>query len=271
MKKNMQLLLIDPQKDFCHPQGHPSYEGTLCVEGALEDMNRVGDMIKRVGKGFSDIHITLDQHHKMDVAHPLWWKNSAGEHPNPFSLISATDVENGVWIPSITALRSRMLEYVKALEAGGRYPLCIWPEHCLIGTQGATVVDSINEATSDWISKTKYVVDFVAKGSNPFTEHYSGVQAEVVDPSDSTTQLNVKLIQSLEEADVILLAGEALSHCLANTVRDVANGFSSDDYVKKMVLLEDGSSSVTGFEQFGEDFIKEMTARGIQLAKTTDF
>jgi nicotinamidase/pyrazinamidase len=263
--EKIELLLIDPQRDFCDPTG------SLYVGGADEDMKRVSQMIKRMGKGLSDIHTTLDQHHKMDVAHPLWWKNSEGKNPDPFTIITASDVEEGIWTPSVSALRPRMLEYTRELERKGRYPLCVWVEHCLIATYGATIMDSINESLSEWILATKNIVNFVAKGSNPFTEHYSGVQAEVVDPSDPTTQLNVKLIQALEEADLILLAGEALGHCLANTARDISDNFSSENYIKKMVLLTDGSSSVAGFENLGEDFIKELTAKGMQLAKTTDF
>jgi len=58
---------------------------------------------------------------------------------------------------------------------------------------------------------------------------------------------------------------------LANTVRDVANQFANPEYIEKLVLLEDASSSVAGFENFGTDFIAEMSARGMRLAKTTDF
>ena len=68
---------------------------------------------------------------------------------------------------------------------------------------------------------------------------------------------------------MILLAGEARSHCLANTVRDIANNFGEDN-IKKMYLLEDCTSDVTGFEQMGKDFITEMVSRGMNLTKSTD-
>ena len=63
----------------------------------------------------------------------------------------------------------------------------------------------------------------------------------------------------------------ALSHCVANTVRDIANEFGDDSYVKKLVLLTDASSSVTGFESMGDDFVREMVARGMQTSTTVDF
>ena len=49
----------------------------------------------------------------------------------------------------------------------------------------------------------------------------------------------------LSEADVVIVASEALSHCVANTVR--------------------------GFEQLGADFVAEMQARGMKTARSTDF
>jgi nicotinamidase-related amidase len=110
----------------------------------------------------------------------------------------------------------------------------------------------------------------VTKGSNLWTEHYSAVQADVPDPEDPDTQLNMRLIETLQEADEIILAGEARSHCLANTVLDIANNFGEEN-IKKMVLLEDGTSDVPGFENLGEDFVKEMKGRGMRISTTTDY
>jgi hypothetical protein len=65
-------------------------------------------------------------------------------------------------------------------------------------------------------------------------------------------------------------AGEARSHCLANTVLDIANNFGEEN-IKKMVLLEDGTSDVPGFENLGEDFVKEMKGRGMRISTTVDY
>ena len=262
--KKVDLFLIDAQRDFCEPTG------ALFVPGATEDMDRVASMVKRCGKRIHDIHATLDQHHLLDVAHPAMWRGTDGKPPAPFTIISAGDVENGTWTPCIPSLTNRMLGYVRALESGKRYPLCIWPPHCLIGSEGAAMVPAVMEAINEWAMASVGIVDFVSKGSNVFTEHYSGVKAEVPDASDPSTQLNMRLIQALEEADEILIAGEAGSHCVANTIRDVADGFSNADYVKKFVLLTDAISPVPGFEALQEQFIKDMTVRGMQLSTTVD-
>jgi nicotinamidase-related amidase len=115
------------------------------------------------------------------------------------------------------------------------------------------------------------MADVITKGSNPWTEHFSGVQAEVPDPDDPSTQVNVGLVRTLEEADVVLMAGEALSHCLANTVRDIAAQFSDPRYVAKIHLLRDATGNVPGFEALGEAFVRELTARGMKLTTTTEF
>jgi nicotinamidase/pyrazinamidase len=262
--KKVHLLLIDPQFDFCDPTG------ALFVPGAKEDMERVGAMIERLGPRLEDIHVTLDQHHLLDVAHPMMWRGPDGKPPAPFTIITAKSIENGTWTPVRPGLTRKMLEYTKALENGGRYPLCIWPPHCLIGTPGAAIVTPVMKGLLAWIEKGIAAVDFVSKGSNIFTEHYSGVKAEVPDPEDPTTQLNVRLIKTLEDADEILIAGEAGSHCLANTVRDIADGFSDAGYVSKFTLLTDGTSPVPGFVPLQEQFVNDMTKRGMKLSTTVD-
>lgn len=57
---NLQFLLINPQNDFAHPDGH------LFVPGADKDSERLAEMLKRHKSKISDIHITLDSHHLGD-------------------------------------------------------------------------------------------------------------------------------------------------------------------------------------------------------------
>jgi len=262
--KKVHLLLIDPQFDFADPAG------ALSVPGADADMQRVADMIVRLGSKLEDIHVTLDQHHLLDVAHPLMWRDKDGNPPDPFTIITAKDIEEGNWTPVRPSFTRKMIEYAKGLEFSGRYPLCIWPPHCMIGTPGACIVEPIREALDLWVKDSPAIIDFVSKGSNIWTEHYSGVKAEVPDPGDPSTQLNTRLIQTLEDADEVLIAGEAGSHCLANTVLDIANGFSDDSYIAKFVLLTDGTSPVPGFESLQDDFITEMTGRGMRTTTAAE-
>jgi nicotinamidase-related amidase len=132
------------------------------------------------------------------------------------------------------------------------------------------VYPELFDALTEWETRFAFV-DYVTKGSNILTEHYSAVQADVPDASDASTQINTRLIQTLENADVVLIAGEARTHCLANTVRDVANNFGDDSFVSKLVLLTDASSDIPGFESHAQNFMNEMAGRGMQTTTTTEF
>ena len=265
MKKQTHLVVIDPQNDFCDIPG-----AALPVTGANADMQRLAAFIDANAGRLADIHVTLDSHNPVDIAHPAWWVDAEGNPPGPFTLISEGDVASGKWRARLPEVQARSVEYVRQLYQANRYALVIWPEHCLIGTWGHNVQADVMAALNRWARSRMDIVDFVTKGSNPFTEHYSAVQAEVPDANDPSTLVNTRFIQTLSEADEILIAGEALSHCVANTVRDIAANFG-DENIKKLVLLEDCSSPVTGFEALGRDFVAEMTARGMRVIKSTDY
>lgn len=275
--KKIHLLLIDPQNDFCDPTG------SLAVKGADADMARLAKMIDRLGGKIDDVHVTLDSHRVIDIAHPKMFKRvSDGQPPTPFTVLGVNSqdrivrFDNGQptseeYITFLPSHRVRVVQYLKALTAGGRYPHVIWPEHCLIGTWGTQVYKPVSDSLINWERQNFAIVDYVTKGSNPWTEHFSGVKAEVPDPSDPSTQINTALIQTLESADEILLAGEARSHCLANTVRDIVGAFSDPSYVKKLILLTDATSDVPGFEQYGESFVQDMVKLGMKTTTTVDY
>jgi nicotinamidase-related amidase len=265
MSLKLHLLVIDPQNDFCDPA-----HGSLYVPGAEADMDRLARLVDRLGPRLADVHVTLDSHRKVDISHPIWWRDASGAHPAPFTVITAADLRSGRWTTTQPAAWQRSLAYLEALEVGGRYPHVVWPEHCLIGDAGHNVWPNLSEALHRWEDRFA-LADFVTKGSNPWTEHFSAVQAEVPDPADPSTQVNTRLVQTLEEADLVLLAGEALSHCLANTVRDVAAHFGDPAAVRKLVLLTDASSNVPGFDAQGTAFLRDLTALGMRTATTADF
>lgn len=264
MKKQIQLFIIDPQVDFCSPNG------ALYVAGADKDMSRLAAMVGRLGDAIDAITVTLDSHHPIDIAHPIFWRDSSGAHPGPFTIITADDVNAGRYTTTHPGMMARATKYVNQLKANGRYPLCIWPPHCLIGSEGHAIMPELFTELRQWEERRLRMLNLVTKGSNYWTEHYSAVQADVPDPEDPGTALNWDLIKALKSADTILIAGEALSHCVANTIRDVAYNFGPEN-VKKFCLLEDCSSNVAGFEQLGEAFVRDLTAMGMQVVKSADY
>ena len=258
------LLIIDPQNDFCDPNG------SLFVPGADEDIKRLSSFISKNRSKINDIHVTMDMHHQIDIAHPIFWIDSNGNHPNPFTIISLDDIKTGKWTTTNPHFLIRATKYVQTLADNGRYLLCIWPPHCLIGGEGSNIHPELFSVLLEWEKEEFGMVNYVTKGSNYLTEHYSAVQAEVPDSEDPSTQLNIQLIETLQKVDRILISGQALSHCVKFTIEDIADNFGKEN-IEKFVLLEDTSSSVEGFESQGDEFIQNMVTRGMSIAKSTEF
>lgn len=268
-KKKVNLLIIDPQRGFCDPTLNGG-KGELFVPGSVESVKRLAEFVRKKGKYLNDIDVTLDSHHLLHIGHPLYWRNSKGEQPPPFTPVGPADVEAGTWTPRVPTLRAYTLGYLKQLESRGRYKHTVWPPHCIIGTPGHSVVPELMDALLEWEEKTVSFVGKHSKGSCIYTEHFSGVQAEVPHPEDPSTGINVGLVKTLQECDTLVVAGWAASHCVANTIRDVAQAFGDPSQVKKMILLSDCTDSVPGCEAMTAAFLDEYTKLGMSVQKSTD-
>jgi nicotinamidase-related amidase len=251
----VQLLIIDPQNDFCHP------DGALFVPGAPDDTARVAALLEALGPEITDVHVTLDSHHVVDISHPAWWVDPEGAPPPPFTRLRPEDVEAGRWTPRDPAARVRSLAYLRSLEAGGRYPQVIWPEHCLVGSWGHAVADPLEPALRAWARAGHRRPRFWAKGLSPWTEHFSAVRAEVPDPEDPHTQPNEALLDALSAGGDVLVLGQALSHCVANTVRDLIGARPA--LAGRLRLVEDGCSPVPGFGEEAAAFLAWLDAAGV--------
>ena len=221
--------------------------------------------------------MTLDSHRLIDIAHPAFWMDQNGKQPNPFTIISAADISAGIWTPRNPAFRSRALAYARSLEqTAGHYKICVWNTHCLIGTWGHNVYPALNDALQGWSDREFAMVDYVTKGSNPWTEHYGALMAEVPDPNDPSTGLNTEFLKMLAEADIVAVAGEASSHCVLKTVTQIADNIG-DEHIKKFHLLRDCMSpvpaipNVVDFPAIAEAWLKDMRRRGMTVTTSTDF
>lgn len=186
-------------------------------------MNRVAQLVSKIGNKLEDIHVTLDSHRVVDVGHPVYWKGKDGTHPLPFTMITATDIENGTWTPTNPAWYNDQLQSAKKRETEGKKPNMVWPPHCLIGTWGHNVQIELMDALMHWETENFANVNYKTKGSYPHREHYGGMEAEDPDPREPSTSLDMRFIAMLSEADMILFTGEALSHCVMSTLNQVAD------------------------------------------------
>lgn len=271
MKPTTHLLIIDPQNDFCDlpesrwPAGSAP---ALPVEGANADMQRLAALIGAAGGGIDEITVTLDSHHRLDIAHPTFWQRGDDATVTPFTEITAKQVREGLLKPRDAASLPRALAYLDALEARGRYTLMVWPVHCEMGTWGHEVHADVAAACRAWEVQRGRAVQSVRKGENPWTEHYSAVLAEVPDADDPHTQLNHTLIARLDRAERILIAGEASSHCVRATTEHIVANLPGRP--QRIALITDCMSPVAGFAAQHEAFFAEMRGLGVALVTSAE-
>ena len=261
--KKRALLLIDPQNDFI------AEWGSLKVPGAIEDSVRVAEAIRANIQSIDSIFVTLDTHQRMHIAHPLFWKNKENDHPKPFTQITSDDLIGGVWTTVNEGFRSWALFYVKELEKQKKFKLIIWPEHCLVGSKGHAVFDVLIDALHEWEGATSKSVSFLMKGNNALTEHYSAFKAEVIRETDPHSSLNIPFIKTLDSYDEILVAGQAMSHCVNYSVRDLVENLPAKSR-GKIRVLSDGCSTITGFEEASKKFQIDTENHGVKFVKVAD-
>jgi nicotinamidase/pyrazinamidase len=278
VKQKIQLLVIDPQNDFCDlpdaylprdPLTRVALNSALPVAGAHADMQRLARLILAGGAGLTDIAITLDSHHRLDIAHSTFWQRRDGSAVPPFTTITALQVRDGEYQPRDKASLPRALTYLHELEARGRYTLMAWPVHCEIGSWGHNVHADVRAAYNQWEEQQLRMVEIVTKGENPWTEHYSAVMAEVPDALDAHTQLNQGLIQQLDRADAIFIAGEASSHCVKATTEHIVANLPGGR-PQRITLITDCMSPVGGFAAAHDAFLSDMRSRGVRLTTAAE-
>jgi nicotinamidase-related amidase len=228
-------------------------------KGAIEDNLRLSEFIYRNLGSITTIVPTLDTHTAMQIFHPIFWINSAGEHPIPAATnITPDDIDKGVWKvnpavafslnSSYEFLEKHAYHYVKKLTQNGKYPLTVWSYHSMLGGIGHALVSAVEEAIFFHCIARNSQTQFEIKGDNPLTENYSVLRPEVMDSFDDIiiAEKNSFLIQQLLEYDAVVIAGQAKSHCVAWTVDDLLTDIQLVDasLAKKVYLLEDCTSPV---------------------------
>lgn len=256
------LLIIDPQNDFCNRQG------TLYVPGAETDISRLAAFIRRHGGRIDGIVLTADDHMPNDISHPSFWKNEQGSNPAPFSAIRLQDILSGKYTTTASADAIIATNYIGRLEAEHKTHT-IWPQHCVSGTWGAGIDDTLLGTIIGWTHGTNKHYQIVRKGWYPYTEHFGAFAAEVAYPMVESTLFNAPLARELNNYTQILIAGEAKSHCVNNTIKQMIA--KAPELVAKLYILEDAMSPVTGFEQLSDETFAKACELGARITDTTTF
>jgi nicotinamidase-related amidase len=253
------LLVIDPQNDFLDIPG-----AALPVPGANADMQRLADWLLAHLEQVQSLTVTLDSHASIGVERTTFWLDAQGQAVPPLTLVSAADLAAGRYRPRHAAQREEARAYVQALEAGGQRQLLVWPVHCVVGTWGHNLHSGLAQAIAAWEMHTGRLCDKVLKGQHPLTEQYSAFRAEVPRTDDVRTQLNLALLNRLAApGGTLLVAGEALSHCVAASVDDMLAQLPPQR-LQHTLLLRDCMSPVSGFEAAAEAFLQRARTAGLQ-------
>lgn len=257
--KKVMALLIDPQLDFME-------NGALGVPGSIKDTENTARFIYNNMEQITRIVVSLDTHNPFQIFHPCWWIDENGNNPPPFTAITVKGLDDGSWKPVLHAQKSR--EYVQSLEKNAKKTLVIWPYHCLQGTMGNAVENQLANLIYFHSVAKKTVPERVVKGMAPLSEMYG-----IIKPEDSNEQnINMDLLNEIEKYQMIVVAGQAKSHCVLESVKQILEHYADrPDITSRIYILEDCMSSIQGFEEATEiTFEQFRTQYKINLVRSTD-
>jgi nicotinamidase-related amidase len=282
------LLLVDVQNTFCVP-GFELFVGGRSGMGAVEDTRRLCAFIYRNLGRITEVRPTLDTHTAIQIFHALFFVNDEGEHPAPYTLVTAEDLATGRWrfnaavAPGLGVEAERMgrylAHYTRALEEGERYALTIWPYHAMLGGIGHALVSAVEEAVFFHSVARAIPPAFHVKGDHPLTESYSALGPEVVTNEDGTPLAahESDLMDRIVGYDALIIAGQAKSHCVAWTVNDLLSRIEElgSPAADRVYLLEDCMSPVVvpGVIDYTEDAdraFRRFGEAGMHVVRSTE-
>lgn len=267
---------IDVQVGFCTPGA------SLFVPGAVEDSTRTVEWLYRNLATITGMFFSMDTHRVFQIFHPAWWVDQKGNHPAPFTPIFAEDVRKGTWSAVVHPRES--LEYVKKLEASGKYVLTVWPYHTLLGGLSHALVPAVMEAALFHAHARKHQTHFETKGTHAMTENYSVLSPEVTEVGGQVVGgFNTPFFKLLMDYDRVYVFGQAKSHCVLSTLNDMRAHLEKTDpgLLRKIWILEDAMSPVPpppldplpdalNFPRIADQAIEAWRKAGMHVVKTTD-
>jgi len=288
-QKRVALLLIDVQNTFCLPEFELFVAGRS-GRGAVEDVERIAELLYRRLDGVTQVIATLDTHSAAQIFHPVFWLDAEGRHPAPHTVIRVEDVESGRYRvnPALAPLVAPRKDfdlaewgrrYARQLAEGGKYPLVVWPYHSMLGGIGHALVALVEEAVFFHGVARQSPTRLEIKGRHALTENYSALRPEVGldDRGQPLVPENRELVEHLLGFDEILVAGEARSHCVAWTVADLLAEIRARDasLARKVILLDDCASAVVvpGVVDFTDDAeaaYARFAAAGMRRLRSTE-
>lgn len=239
-RQKVLFLAIDMQNDFME-------RGELGVPGSHRDVARAARFLYENLEKITQVAVSLDTHQPQQIFHPCWWVDEEGNHPAPFTIITREDVQKGTW--RAVRHQEESLAYVTHLEQQSKKELCIWPYHCLEGSFGAALESQFARMVYFHSIARQSAPLRIVKGKEPLSEMYGIFKPEY----GEYQQEQLGFLNSLKEYDKILVAGEAKSHCVLESLGQMLEYYANDaEVTSKIVVLEDCMSPIPGFEEHTE-------------------
>jgi nicotinamidase/pyrazinamidase len=226
------LIIVDQQLDF-----QPG--GAL----AVSEGDSIVDAINRLAARFIEVIVTQDHHPSGHVSFASSYRNR-----QPYSVVTLDEAERGeVELSDAAAFTPEGLrEYLG--EARGNVQV-LWPDHCVIGTEGEGVDPGIDLSRATLIFR---------KGFRPGADSYSAFREN----DDRTTGLaELLMAKGIERIFVCGLAGD---YCVFSTADDGARAGL------EAIYLEDLTRFVGVPENSKQEAYRQMERSGVKIIRSAE-
>ncbi len=204
------LIIVDQQLDF-----QPG--GALAVAGG----DAIVDAINRFAANFTEVVITQDHHPKGHVSFASSYCDRS-----PYSRITLEQVERGeIELSGSAAFTLEELRVYLQLARGNEQAL--WPDHCVIGTNGEALDPRLDLARATLILR---------KGYRPAADSYSAFREN---DGTSTGLAECLMVKEIERVFVVGLAGD---YCVLYTAIDGAESGLEAVYLEDLTRFVDASA-----------------------------
>lgn len=282
------LLPIDLMRTFCDPKGQ-LYVGGRSGTGAVDDTAKTCEFMYKNARVITRVFPTMDTHTRAQIFHPSFWVDASGNNPSPYTLISLDDVKSGKWRanPEVAYslgnpsgapyLEAFGLHYVQRLTDEGKYALMVWPYHAMLGGCEHAFVPAFHEALFWHNALRESETGHQIKGGNPLTENYAVTHPEVLadHKGKGIGQRNQRFLELLFNFDMVIICGEAKSHCVAWSIDGILTDIRARDpkLAERVYVVEDLSSPVVtpqiDFTDMANAAYQRFADAGMNVVKST--
>ena len=197
------------------------FKEDLPIFGATLNMDDLASNIKDNINNIDYLLVIKDSHNGNEINNKLNWINSTGHQPNDYQIINYSDIGKNWWPTSIS------LEYAKIysnyLLLNNKNPIIMWPEHCIIGTEGHKIIDKVQDSLNLWEQQKSKKIIYLEKGTNQHSETY-GVLPEARLPlafnNKNTSIIVDEIINIVTKYTNITIIGDEYSHSTLTVYKD---------------------------------------------------